>query len=158
MNKKNLGRQTKAELLEEVQRLTVALQQERADLINSKQRFAKQSLAWSQQAQSEMLKQLLPILDNLQRAFALPPAEIIDQPWVKGILGIQQQISGLLKQLDVRAIEVLEKPFDPATMEAVATEPNQQLAADTVIEEIQRGYFYQDQVLRPAQVKVVKNN
>ena len=158
MNKRSTPKKTKTELLLEVEELTAALQRERADLLNLRQRSAKDKLLLDQQARTAILLQFLPILDNLQRAFALPPEEIIDQAWVKGVLGIKQQLNGFLKQLEIQTIEVLQKPFDPNSMEAVAAEPNPKLASETVIEEVRRGYLYQDRVLRPAQVKVVKND
>ena len=94
--KKPLKKMTKAELLEQVAVLTAALRQERADAINLRQRSIKDQVAARQQSQLLLLGELLPILDNLQRAFALPPQDIANHPWVKGVLGIDQQLTALV--------------------------------------------------------------
>ena len=142
--------------MEQATALLAALRQERADAVNLRQRHQKDQATARMQAQMAILIDLLPILDNLQRAFAAPPADIADHAWVKGVLGINQQLAGLLRQVAVTPIKVVGEQFDPALMEAVSTVVDDQQPEGLVVEELLTGYLYQELVLRVAQVKVVQ--
>ena len=157
-SKRNVSaRATKRELLAKIEQLTAALQRERADADNLRQRSAREGPRLAETARKTVLGELLPLLDNLQRAFASVPDDLRSQNWVKGVLFIDQQLAAYLKDLDLRPIEAAGQEFDPDVMEAVATVRDAKRPDGLVLEEVLRGYYYKDQVLRPAQVKVVGN-
>ena len=154
MNDIPLKRQTKAQLIDRVDQLSQALKRERADALNSKQRFTKDQARVRYQTQIDTLTNLLPLIDNLERAFKAVPADIKDNNWVKGVIQIRQQLNKRLQDLKISPIEVVGKTFDPEYMEALATVEDKSKPSQTVIEEIVKGYLYDGQILRIAQVKV----
>jgi len=128
------------------------LQRERASFINFRRR-AEQERAESQQyASAQLLKKLLPVVDDLDRALASAPG---GQPWVEGVRMIDRKLHTLLEQEGVTPIESVGQPFDPAVHEAIAYE-NEGEGEDVVAEEFARGYRHKDKVLRHAMVKVGK--
>ena len=151
------ARTTKKELLVRIEQLIDALKRERADAANVRQRLAQERLQLAETARTAILGDLLPLLDNLQRAFSAVPDDLRAQNWVKGVLYIDQQLVAYLKDLDLRPIQTVGKEFDPDIMEAVATIKDPKRPEGLVLEEVLRGYYYKDEILRPAQVKVVGN-
>jgi molecular chaperone GrpE len=99
-----------------------------------------------------ILREIIPALDNLDRALA-QPAET--PGFREGVALIRRQLGESLKKLGMEPIEALGEPFDPAFHEAVAAEPRAGFASNTIIEEIGKGYVYAGRVLRPSLVKVV---
>ena len=145
-------------MFSELEKLTAALKQERADSANLRRRLQQESLQLGETSRISVLNDLLPLLDNLQRAFKSPPAELRSHNWVKGVLYIDQQLAVLLQDLGLKPIETVGAEFNPKTMEAVETIEDAEQAEGLVLEEVLKGYCYRDQVLRPAQVKVVRNS
>jgi len=124
----------------------------RADLENFRRRMERERDEDRQRAGSAVLREIIPALDNLDRALAQPE----DAPGFREGVGlIRRQIGESLRKLGLEAIDALGEPFDPAYHDAVAAEPREGLAPNTVIEEIAKGYTYAGRVLRPALVKVV---
>ena len=151
-------KETKKDLLEKIERLTAALKQERADAENSRRRFQTEKSQLIDSTQATVIVDLLPLLDNLERAFEAAPKELQANNWVKGVLYIRQQLQSYIKDLDLQPIEAVGRVFDPATMEAVETVADKSKKPGIVLAEILRGYIYKDYVIRPTQVKVVKND
>ena len=151
------GKLTKKDLLAALESLRGALQRERADAANIRRRLHQDGQQRAEAARLATLSGLLPLLDNLQRAFGAVPAHLQQDGWVQGVLRIDQQLAGYLKDLELKPITAVGREFDPALMEAVAVVADADRAEGLVVEEVLRGYFYKDQVLRPAQVKVVQN-
>ena len=151
-------KETKKDLLEKISKLTAALQLERADAENSRKRFRMERLRLIDFTQAEAVTNLLPLLDNLERAFVAVPDNLRTDNWVKGVLYIEQQLQHYLKDLNLQPIATVGRQFDPLHMEAVATVVDKSQKSGTVLTEVLKGYTYKDQVLRPAQVKVVQND
>lgn len=148
-----MSRQTKAELLQQIGELTEALQRERADAENIRRRSEedrRQALGAGKRA---AIEQLVPLLDNLHRAFAFAPKDIASNSWVKGVLGLDKQLESLMNEFGLTKIETVGKQFDPETMEAVSTEEGEG-PEHVVLEELQSGYLLNGQVVRVAMVKV----
>ena len=130
-----------------------------ADFDNYRKRAARDVRELSERGRLGVLKRLLPVLDNLARAEehrerGTPPEQIVD-----GIAQTSKQLVAALAAEDVRPIEVVGKPFDPAVAEAIATQPAPPGVADgTVLAEAAKGYYIGDEVLRPAQVVVAKSS
>jgi len=127
-----------------------------ADFENYKRRMARDQRALSDVGRRELIKKLLPALDNLQRAAeyrerGTPPDQIVD-----GLLATVKQFESVLDSENIRPIDTVGKPFDPAVSEAVGTSSDGDVPDNTVLGETRRGYFLGDDVLRPAQVIVSK--
>lgn len=138
-----------AEYLDQAQRA-------RAELINYRRRVEQEMAYLRQYAGEQLIKRLLPVIDDFHRAVNAVPEEHRDDPWVQGILLIERKLWSILESEGVRPIDAVGKPFDPALHEAVTAEEGVE-SPDTVVEEFQRGYLLHDRVLRPAMVKVGKN-
>ena len=136
--------------------MTAALQRSAADLENNRRRTAIDRDQAASGARTEVVVSLLPLLDNLERAFESAPAELAEDNWVRGVLGIRQQLRQYLDDLQLQSILPVGAEFDPATMEAVETVIDSSKKSGTVAAEVVKGYLYRGQVLRPAQVKVIQ--
>ena len=100
----------------------------------------------------EVLQRLLPVLDNMERALRTGGAS--SDPLRKGIELVHQQFLDLLKKEGVQPIEALGAHFDPRLHEAVEVLDVPGFEADMILEEMQKGYTFNDRLLRPALVKV----
>ncbi len=98
------------------------------------------------------LTDLLPIVDNFERAFAALPGELVQFTWIQGIAQIAQLVMQTLQRHGARPIDALNQPFDPRYHEAVMHEEGE--GAHTVLQVFQAGYTLHERVLRPALVKV----
>ncbi len=130
-----------------------ALQRERADFTNFRRRAEQEkSQIWSQ-ASGEMIKKLLPVLDDLERALQNRPAEDV---WANGVELISRKFQSLLDKEGVTTILAEGQPFDPNLHEAILQEPSETQPSGTVIAVLQQGYRQGERVLRPALVKVAQ--
>jgi molecular chaperone GrpE len=134
-----------------------ALQRERASFINYKRRVEQERVDTAQYAATNLLKKLLPIMDDFDRALdAVPEADRKHNKWLQGLELIVRKFHGVMEQEGVEPIDALGQPFDPNLHEAVAFEDNSEGGehADTVSEVFSNGYKLKDRVLKPAMVKV----
>lgn len=122
-----------------------------ADFENFRKRSEREKSDFYKYALSGLLKELLPVLDNFDRA--LEHAEEGDD-FHKGTLLVYKQLFGILQKYGLRPIEQSSVPFDPKIHEAVVREENSSVPSHTVVAVLQKGYFLHDRVLRPAMVKV----
>ena len=125
-----------------------------ADFDNYKKRVDRMVADRSDAGRRDLLKRILDVLDSLNRAAAFreqgtPPEQIVD-----GLLATVKQFATILETENVRPIDVVGKPFDPAVAEAVGTRPDPDRPENTVLDEARKGYRIGDDVLRPAQVIV----
>ena len=128
------------------------LQRSRADLANFRRRTEQERGQIRELANQALLAQLLPVLDDLQRALDAVPAEQRETPLVQGLQLIERKFWAILERAGITAIEVEGQPFDPALHEAVESVPG--TAGDTVVGVYQTGYKLGNGLLRPAMVKV----
>jgi len=124
-----------------------------ADFENYKRRTRQDLTDRTQYANEELLRKLLPIQDNLQRALEHAP-EGIDRNWFEGIKLVARQFDELLQAQGLSAIPAVGEKFDPAQHEAIASEETDEHEEGTVVEEVQPGYRLHNRVLRPTLVKV----
>lgn len=126
---------------------------ERADFLNYKKEEIERTGQLVKYANEELVLNLLPILDN----FCLAEKHASDGEESTGFLQIKKQLEDFLKKEGIEPIEVLGKPFDANTMEAVEEIPaSAKATAGAVVEEVQRGYTMHGKLIRPAKVKVTK--
>lgn len=122
-----------------------------ADFENFRKRSDREKSDYFKYAMAGLLKELLPVLDNFDRA--LDHAEQGDD-FHRGVLLIYKQLFDVLKKHGLRPIDEAGVPFDPRIHEGVVTEENPSVPSQTVVAILQKGYFLHDRVLRPAMVKV----
>ncbi len=128
-----------------------ALQRLKADFDNYRRRIAQEQARWADTAVAGFVVQLLPVVDNLERAMgAAGDADAVRQ----GVELTIRQLREVLTAAGVTAMEAVGQPFDPARHEAVARGAAQGLDEGLVAQEYRRGYVFRDQVLRPAMVMV----
>lgn len=140
------------ELQQQIADLTEALQRERADAANIRRRHEEQLMGLREMVKAAVVKDLLPAIDNLERALAHTPKDIEGHDYVKGINGVVKQFGKALEDLGVERIKTVGEPFDPHLHEAVSSEGDGD--HELVSEELQAGYKLGDQVIRHAMVKV----
>lgn len=140
----------------EVQELTEHLQRLQAEFQNFRRRSEEQRSSFIDVAKEEVVASILPILDNIARATSHRPDELKDNAWAEGVSQISRQAEDTLRNLGVERIETLGQPFDPNLHEAVGSDESGQ--SEVVVEELQPGYKLNERVIRPAMVKVGKEN
>ncbi len=128
-----------------------------ADFENYKKRVAKDQALWIDTAQVQLLKKLLPIVDDIERAFAQPlPTETSQQQtWLAGFSMIKESVAQFLKNSGVEEIAAAGV-FDPELHEAIAQVVSPEHSSGTIVAVLQKGYKFKDTVLRPARVSVAQ--
>jgi molecular chaperone GrpE len=129
-------------------------QRERADFNNYKKRVEREIKDNQQNAASNTLIALLPILDDFERAMANLPEEMMGQPWLEGIAAIQRKFLKLLDDNGITIIDPVGEVFDPSRHEALGTDVSSDVESGHVTVTLQKGYANGDRVLRPALVRV----
>ncbi len=130
-----------------------------AEFDNYKKRMNRQMDEFRKYANESLLKDLISVVDNLERALNISGEDAGEE--IKGSLieGVEMTLNEILKILtkfNVTPIESLEKPFDPVFHEAVMQEESEVQPENTVINEFQKGYLIHDRLLRPSMVVVSK--
>lgn len=124
-----------------------------ADLQNFRKRKERETEERVAYANARLLLELLPVLDDFERAFASVPTGETEAPWVKGFELILRKLQMVIEREGVTPIPGAG-PFDPHLHEAISIEPSDEIASGEIIAEIRRGYRINDRVLRPSQVRV----
>ncbi len=133
-------------------------QRARADLLNYKKEEMERIGELLKYASEEFVLKILPILDNFYIAEKKIPENLKKNDNVKGLLQIKIQFQDFLRSLGVEEIKSIGEKFDPNFHEVVEEVNKEGVEPGTIIEEIQKGYKINGRLLRPAKVKVVKNN
>lgn len=130
-------------------------QRTQADFVNYRRRVEQEREELVKAAEAGLALDLLPVLDDLDRALASLPHELAGLTWVEGILLIERKLRVVLEAHGLKPIEALDREFNPIEHEAVLRdgEPGE---ATVVTAELQKGYRFRDRVLRPTLVKVGK--
>ncbi len=131
-----------------------ALLRLQADYDNLRKRVDRERADFQAYATSTLVARLLPILDNFERAIDFKPSESSGGALHDGMVMVYSQLLEELRREGLCAIEAVGEVFDPNIHDAVSTDPDSDQPANTVIEEMQRGYLFQNRLLRPALVKV----
>jgi molecular chaperone GrpE len=146
-------RPTLKELEQKVSDLTEALQRERADAQNLRRRTEEERSKMAGFYKAMTVQELLPAIDNLERAIKHTPKDLKDQDYVKGVQGVLKQLEQSFSQLGVKRIKTVGEVFNPRLHEAVHMEDGDG-TVEVVCEELQSGYKIGDEVIRHAMVKV----
>jgi molecular chaperone GrpE len=143
--------QALAEEQEKAEKYLANWQRSQADFENYKRRSEQVKGELIEFASSALISNLLPILDDLERAFASVPAELDESNWTEGIKLIYNKFKTTLETQGLTEIEARGEPFDPRLHEAVMQQEGKE---GMVIEEIQKGYKFKEKVIRPSLVTV----
>lgn len=144
---------TLAELQQQVADLTEALQRERADSDNIRRRNEEQIASLKSIVKAGVVRDLLPVIDNFERALKHVPKELDGNEYVKGVQGVVKQFEDTLGQIGVTRIKTVGEVFDPTYHEAVSMEEGDG-TVEVVSDELQAGYTIGTEVIRHAMVKV----
>ncbi len=131
-----------------------SLQRTAADFANFRRRTAEDRERELGLASELLLRKVLAIADDFDRALDAMPAEIKSVSWIEGIILLDRKLRALLESEGVTPIEAVGRPFDPREHEAIASVPATGKPDGEVVAELQRGYRVRDRVLRPAMVAV----
>lgn len=149
--------QVKAKLAEkemEAEENREKLLRAQADLENYKKRILREKAELFNYRHEELIKELLPILDNLERAIENAKNSQDCSALIEGIELTWKQFINCLEKFGVKSISSLGEKFDPGLQEAMSQIESKDHAPNTVIEELQRGYLLKDRLLRPSLVVV----
>jgi molecular chaperone GrpE len=139
---------------EELENLCKRIQ---ADFENYKKRSQREKDEFSKYAKTDLILQILPILDNFKLATLHLPAELAENNWTVGVLQIEKQLEQVLKNEGVEPIETVGQSFDTYHHEAVE-EVESEKPPGEIIEEVLAGYKLNGKVIRHAKVKVSADN
>lgn len=145
-------------LKEEYDALNNKMLRLQADFLNYKSRTEKERTATYGNAVSDVLTDLLPIIDNFERAIESVNSEnqeVIN--FKNGVKMIYDQFLNTLQKKGLKEIEALDSKFDPNIHSGIAFEVTKEKEEDTVIEVFQKGYLVNEKVIRPSMVKIAKN-
>lgn len=142
-----------AGLQAQIDELTAALQRERADVTNVRRQHEEQITSLKQIVKAQVVRELLPVIDNFERALKHVPQDLVDNEYVKGVQGIVKQFETTLEKMGVARIATVGQPFDPRFHEAISMEEGDG-ATEVVSEELQSGYAMGEEVIRHAMVRV----
>ncbi len=137
------------ELKEKVLRITAEMQ-------NMRRRYDLDIAALHKYDGLDMVEKLLPIIDNFERALNIKIEG--SEKFLTGFKMIYENLMSILASKNVTVIDVIDKPFDPNVMNAVMTEENKEKENNIVLDCLQKGYMYNDKLIRPAMVKVNERN
>ena len=144
-----------AELRREKDALQDRLLRTAAEFDNYRKRVDRDRRDQADAAKADAVEELLPIIDNLERALEAPVGTDVEG-YRKGVELVHQQMMDLLRRRGVKPIESVGADFDPRIHEAVAHEASANHREGEVMEELRRGYMLGERLLRPAMVKVAK--
>ncbi len=130
-----------------------------ADFANFKKRTAGEKLQISEVVKMEVLKNILPVIDNFERALHVPQDAMTEEmkSFTEGYEMIYKQLMAVLEKEGIAKIDAVGKPFDPNYHQAVMRTASDEYDNDVVVEVLQEGYLLGDKTLRPAMVKVAFN-
>jgi molecular chaperone GrpE len=128
-------------------------QRTQADFINFKRRTEQEKQELGKYANATLFCDILPVLDDLERALNAIPEEYAKSDWVEGVRLVERKFKGILERQGVKTVCALGMAFDPTLHEAIRQDAGPE---GMVVAEYQKGYTLQDRLLRPSRVVVGK--
>jgi molecular chaperone GrpE len=125
-----------------------------ADFDNYRRRTLKEKEELSKYASAKLISELLPVVDNFQRALKAGGEAANDSAYSKGIEMIYRQFVQVLENEGLKAMNPVGQPFDPELHQAIMQVESEEYGEGIVVEVVQEGYWLKDKVIRPAMVKV----
>jgi molecular chaperone GrpE len=139
---------------EEAQRNFESLQRLQADFKNYKRRIERERAEVSEKAALDIIKTLLPIIDDFERSVANIPEDLAGHQWTEGTVAIERKLKRLLETYDIEPIDPVGEPFDPDKHQGLGIDDSSDMESGLVTTTLQKGYMKDDKILRPALVRV----
>jgi molecular chaperone GrpE len=131
------------------------LQRERAEFANYRRRTSEEREAMLGLAGEDLIRKVLTLADDFDRAIEARPESVAADAWFEGIVAIDRKLRALLESEGVSPVDASPgTPFDPREHEAIANVPGTGRAEGEIVDEIRRGYRLRDRIVRPALVAV----
>ncbi|MEO6214357.1 MAG: nucleotide exchange factor GrpE [Vicinamibacterales bacterium] len=127
-----------------------------AEFENFRKRTERERQQFAESAAADILEELLPLVDDLERALKVDTGADGADAYRRGVELIQRQLTDIIRKRGVRPIDALGADFDPHYHQAVSHEPAEGRREGEIIEDFRRGYMLGDRLLRPSMVKVAK--
>lgn len=140
----------------ELEELKASLQRVQADFENFRKNAEREKAEIRKKALALVLLDLVPVLDNFQRSTRHIPKELGNSDWAKGVQMIHQQLQEILAREGLEKIETKGQEFNPYLHEAISHEFSKDHKSNQIIEEIESGYKFGDEILKHAKVRVAK--
>jgi molecular chaperone GrpE len=135
------------------------LQRERAEFANFRRRTAEERQRDAGLAGEDLIRKVLVIADDFDRAIDARPADIAEHAWVEGVAAIDRKLRLLLESEGVNSIDAAPgRRFDPREHDAIANVRGTGRTPGEIVEEVRRGYRLRDRVIRPALVAVAEDD
>lgn len=131
-------------------------QRARAEFANYKKRVEREMKDSHSSAAGNVLKDIVPVIDDFERAMSNLPEDLQDNGWINGVSMIQRKLNKILENYNVTVIDPTGEEFDPNLHEAIGMEESDSVKSGHVTVTMQKGYRQGDRVLRPALVRVAK--
>ncbi|MBA9085156.1 molecular chaperone GrpE [Fontibacillus solani] len=141
-------------LLAEVEEHKQRLLRTQADFDNFRRRTQKEKEELGKYASAKLITELLPVVDNFERALSTISDTTEAASYAKGVEMILRQFEGILQTEGLTAMETVGQPFNPEYHQAIMQVESEDHEEGIIVEELQKGYLLKDKVLRPAMVKV----
>lgn len=148
-----------AAAIEEIASLKDRMLRLAADSENFKKRMERERIAGLKFAGEQIFRELLPVVDNLERAIGLGAVEAAEPEktlasLLEGVRLTLKSLVSTLEKFEVKPVDSVGQPFDPNKQEALTMESSETVPASHVLTEFEKGYYYKDRLLRPARVVV----
>jgi molecular chaperone GrpE len=137
-----------------VEEFKIALQRERADFVNYKKRVEREKSEMGAAFTAKTLTNVLPIIDDFDRAMQATPDDVKRNDWMTGFALIHKKFQDMLQNLGVEQINPVGQPFDPNFHDAIGSDDSDEYESGSVIEVLQKGYVMDGKCIRPAIVRV----
>jgi molecular chaperone GrpE len=154
--KKEKKKDEKKILKEENKEYLEGWKRAKADLLNYKKDEGRRIEKIMKREKEELFKNFLFILDNFDRAEEEVRKKNETNEIIEGFLKIKEQLNNFLKNEGIEEMTVIEEDFDPYFHDAIEVVEDKTKESGKIIEELQKGYLYKNEVIRPAKVKVIK--
>lgn len=140
---------------EQIEDLQDRLKRQMAEFDNFRKRTEKEKSQMFDMGARTIIEKILPVVDNFERGLAAVPEDLKEDAFVTGMDKVYKQLMTELEAIGVKPIETEGKEFDPELHNAVMQVENEELEAGTIAQELQKGYYYKDTVVRHSMVSVV---
>lgn len=145
------------QLEDKIRELTCGWQRTQADFENFRRKTDEEKIRISRYASAKVIEEILPVLDNFDRALMHKPKDLEKNEYITGLEYIKIQLEQVLKSYGLRKLDAKAKDtFDPKIHEAIESVSKEGFKTDEITEVIEDGYFIDDALIRPAKVKVAR--
>ena len=159
-----LENMTKAQLLDKIKQIQETAEENydlyvrsQAEMDNMKKRFQKEKQGLIKFSNESLVKQLLPVMDNLEKAISHSQNENSLNSLAEGVELTLKGLKNTLEKAGLEEVKAVGEPFDPNCHEAVSEQEDDSMEPKTVLQELQKGYFLNKRLVRPAMVIVSKS-